>query len=222
MKNALKFIRVAFLVLAWCVWWFVPNRSHSIGMNWFLIVGLILLIIPIIWLARWMLDRHPTIARSDWITTFVHYAVGIQAGTAVIQAVLTRQAWQGWVLPVPVWIGLVLVIVSGVATLLSVANLALKGLGAPFVIALSQKVAADWMYAWTRNPMMLGGLALLASLGIWFQSLFFVLWALVVVTPVMLFFLKVYEERELEVRFGESYLEYKAKTPMLFPRKPKE
>jgi protein-S-isoprenylcysteine O-methyltransferase Ste14 len=37
----------------------------------------------------------------------------------------------------------------------------------------------------------------------------------------MLFFMTYYEERELEVRFGASYLEYKARTPMLFPRKPK-
>jgi hypothetical protein len=34
------------------------------------------------------------------------------------------------------------------------------------------------------------------------------------------FFVKVFEERELEFRFGASYLEYKFKTPMLFPRKP--
>jgi protein-S-isoprenylcysteine O-methyltransferase Ste14 len=31
---------------------------------------------------------------------------------------------------------------------------------------------------------------------------------------------KVYEERELEFRFGPSYLEYKSKTPFLFPGKP--
>jgi protein-S-isoprenylcysteine O-methyltransferase Ste14 len=44
---------------------------------------------------------------------------------------------------------------------------------------------------------------------------------LLLVTPALLTFVKVYEERELEIRFGVSYLEYKAKTPMLFPRKPK-
>jgi len=34
-------------------------------------------------------------------------------------------------------------------------------------------------------------------------------------------FLKAFEERELEIRFGASYLEYKARTPMLWPRRPK-
>jgi protein-S-isoprenylcysteine O-methyltransferase Ste14 len=96
----------------------------------------------------------------------------------------------------------------------------LKGLGAPFAIALSRKLAVDWLYAWTRNPMLLAGLALLISLGIWFQSTLFVLWALLLFAPALLFFEKVYEERELEIRFGASYLAYKSRTPMLFPRKP--
>jgi protein-S-isoprenylcysteine O-methyltransferase Ste14 len=117
-------------------------------------------------------------------------------------------------------IGLSLTIVTGAAVFLTVANLALKGFGAPFFIVLSRKLAADWMYAWTRNPMVLAILAFLLSLGIWFQSVLFVLWALILFTPALLFFVKVYEERELELRFGTSYLEYKSRTPMLFPRKP--
>ena len=69
--------------------------------------------------------------------------------------------------------------------------------------------------------MVLAGLVLLLSLGIWFQSLPFVLWALLLFAPALLFFVKVYEERELEIRFGASYLEYKSRTPMLFPRRPR-
>jgi protein-S-isoprenylcysteine O-methyltransferase Ste14 len=69
--------------------------------------------------------------------------------------------------------------------------------------------------------MVLAAFALLLSLGIWFQSMLFVLWFLILFAPALLFFVKVYEERELEIRFGTSYLEYKARTPMLFPRKPR-
>jgi len=69
--------------------------------------------------------------------------------------------------------------------------------------------------------MVLAALALLVSLGIWFQSALFVLWVLILFAPALLFFEKVYEERELEFRFGASYLDYKSRTPMLFPRKPK-
>jgi protein-S-isoprenylcysteine O-methyltransferase Ste14 len=69
--------------------------------------------------------------------------------------------------------------------------------------------------------MVLAVLAFLLSLGIWFQSMLFVLWVVIVYAPALLFFVKVYEEREMEIRFGASYREYKSRTPMLFPRRPK-
>jgi protein-S-isoprenylcysteine O-methyltransferase Ste14 len=151
----------------------------------------------------------------------VHVALGFTFGVPIVRAVTTHRDWVGWVLPVPSAIGLALVIITGAAFLLTVVNLALKGLGAPFFIALSRKLAADWLYAWTRNPMALAALAFFLSLGIWFQSTLFVLWALVLFAPALLVFLKVYEERELELRFGASYLEYKSRTPMLFPSRPR-
>jgi protein-S-isoprenylcysteine O-methyltransferase Ste14 len=168
-----------------------------------------------------MLDKKPILSRTAWITTFVHYALGILFGVAIIRAINTHQDWPGWLLPIPTEIGLLLVIVTGCATLLTVINLALKGLGAPFAIALSRKLAVDWLYAWTRNPMVLAVLALGLSLGVWFQSILFVLWVLILFAPALLVIVKVYEERELELRFGASYLEYKSRTPMLFPRKPR-
>jgi protein-S-isoprenylcysteine O-methyltransferase Ste14 len=117
---------------------------------------------------------------------------------------------------------LLLVIITGAAFLLTVVNLALKGLGAPFAIALSRKLVADWLYAWTRNPMVFAVLAFFLSLGIWFRSTLFLLWVLILLAPALLFIVKIYEERELELRFGASYLAYKSKTPMLFPRRPRD
>jgi protein-S-isoprenylcysteine O-methyltransferase Ste14 len=156
-----------------------------------------------------------------WITTFVQFAVANLLGLGAIRAATTHRDWSDWVLPVPTDIGLSLTVVTGAAVFLTVANLAMKGFGAPFFIVLSRKLAADWMYAWTRNPMVLAILAFLVALGIWFQSALFVLWILILFASALLFFVKVYEERELELRFGASYLEYKSRTPMLFPRKPR-
>jgi protein-S-isoprenylcysteine O-methyltransferase Ste14 len=203
------------------IWLLALNQPLSNIMNLSIIVGGVLLVFPIVWLGRMILDRQPTTSRVTWLTIFVHYALVILFGIAIIRAVTTHQDWSGWVLPVPTEIGWLLVIITGAVALFSVINLALKGLGAPFAIALSKKLAVDWMYAWTRNPMVLATLALLLSLGIWFQSALFVLWVLILFTPALLVFVKVYEERELEIRFGASYLEYKSRTPMLFPRKPK-
>jgi protein-S-isoprenylcysteine O-methyltransferase Ste14 len=181
----------------------------------------VLLVFPLVWLGRKVLDGYQTIGRAVWTTTFVHFALGFLFGVPIVRAVATHQDWSGWVLPVPSEVGLALVVISGAAFLLTVANLALKGFGAPFFIALSRQLASDWLYAWMRNPMVLAGLAFLLSLGIWFRSALFVLWVLILFAPALLVFVKVYEERELEIRFGGSYLEYRSRTPMLFPRRPR-
>jgi protein-S-isoprenylcysteine O-methyltransferase Ste14 len=222
MRQVIEFlVRASLLAFILFILWWASNAPPSNGMNLSIIVGGVLLTFPLVWLGRKILDRHQTISRAAWATTFVHVGLAFTLGVPIVRAVTTHQDWSGWILPVPSVIGLVLVIITGAAFLLTVANLALKGFGAPFFIALSRKLAADWLYAWTRNPMVLAALAFLLSSGIWFQSALFVLWVLVLFAPALLFFVKVYEERELEIRFGASYLEYKSRTPMLFPRRPK-
>jgi protein-S-isoprenylcysteine O-methyltransferase Ste14 len=223
MKHVIElFFRIVLLAFIITMWWLVSNAPLSNIMNLSIIVGGVLLTFPLVWLGRKILDRHQTINSAVWTTTFVHFGLGFTFGVPIVRAITTHQDWYGWILPVPSVIGLVLVIITGAASLLTVINLALKGFGAPFFIALSRKLAADWMYAWTRNPMVLAGLSFFLSLGIWFKSALFVLWVLILFAPALLFFVKVFEERELEFRFGASYQEYKSKTPMLFPRKPRK
>jgi len=222
MRRVIEFlVRVALLAFIWFICWWALNAQLSSVINLSIIVGGVLLTFPLVWLGRKMLDKQPTMTRAVWVTTLVHFALGFTLGVPIVRAVTTHRDWSGWVLPVPPGIGLVLVIITGAAFLLTVVNLALKGFGAPFFIALSRRLAADWLYARTRNPMVLAVLAFFLSLGIWFQSVLFVLWVLILFAPALLFFVKVYEERELEIRFGASYLEYKSRTPMLFPRRPK-
>jgi protein-S-isoprenylcysteine O-methyltransferase Ste14 len=222
MKHSLEVLfRIALFVITLFLWEWALNQPLSKTFNLFVIVGAVLLVFPVVWLGRRILDIQPTASRAVWITTFVHFALMILLGAAIIRAIVTHQDWSGWILPIPVEIGLFFVIITGAATLLTVVNLAWKGLGAPFAIALSRRLTTDWLYAWTRNPMVLATLAFLLAMGIWCQSALFVLWVLVLVTPAWLVFVNVYEERELEIRFGASYLEYKIKTPMLFPRRPR-
>ena len=222
MRQVIEFlVRVALLASIWFVWWWALNAPLSNAVNLSIIVGGVLLVFPLVWFGRKILDRHQTISRVAWTTTFVHFSLGFLFGVPIIRSVTTHQDWSGWVLPIPSEIGLALAIITGAASLLAVVNLALKGFGAPFFIALSRRLAADWLYAWTRNPMVLAFLAFLLALGIWFQSVLFVLWVLILFAPALLVFAKAHEERELEIRFGASYLEYKSRTPMLFPRRPK-
>ncbi len=213
--------KVALLGFILLVLWWALEAPLSSAMNLGVMVGGLLLVFPLVLVGRWLLDRKRTPSRIVCVTTFVHVGMLLLLGITILRAVVTHREWSGPVLPIPSGIGLALVWISGVIGLFTVFNLALKGWGAPFYIALSRKVAVDWMYGWTRNPMVLSTIALLVSVGIWYQSVLFVLWVLALWTPALLFFVKVYEERELEIRFGKSYLKYKSRTPFLFPRRPR-
>jgi protein-S-isoprenylcysteine O-methyltransferase Ste14 len=223
MRHAIEFVfRSVLLAFIWSVWWWALNAPLSHVMNLSIIVGGVLLTYPLVWLGRKMLDRRQTLDRAVWTTTFVHFGLGLTFGVPIVRVLSTYRDVCAWVLPIPPVIGLVLVIITGGACSLTVMNLAVRGFGAPFFIVLSRKLASDWMYAWTRNPMVLAGLCFSLSLGIWFQSPVLVLWVLILFAPALLFFVKAFEERELELRFGVSYLEYRSKTPMLLPRKPRD
>jgi protein-S-isoprenylcysteine O-methyltransferase Ste14 len=217
----LRLMSILGFALTLTIWSWVLNRQFDHVQALIIIVGGVVAVFPVVWVGRRTLDAKPTIDQTAWVTSIVHFAIMVLLGAAIIEAARTAETWQGWVMPMPAEVGLALMMTTGTALLLTVVNLALQGLGAPFAIALTRRLATNWMYAWTRNPMVLSLLAFLVSLGIRLRSFLFVLWVLALVTPAMIVYLKAYEERELEIRFGASYLEYKAKTPMLWPRKPR-
>jgi protein-S-isoprenylcysteine O-methyltransferase Ste14 len=181
----------------------------------------VLAILLVAWVGRLLLDARPTQARAEWVSVFAHFAWMLLFGSSVVAVVRLCLDWRIWRIPLPAEIGLALAVLTGFIAILAVGNLALRGLGAPFAVALSRRLAVDWLYGWTRNPMVLSVLSFLLAVGLWLRSGVFLLWVLALATPVMWFFLVVFEERELEIRFGEAYLEYKARTPRLWPRKPR-
>jgi protein-S-isoprenylcysteine O-methyltransferase Ste14 len=189
-------------------------------MGFTIVIVPILLVFPASWIGRKLVDVKPTVERLAWITSTVHAVLMIFFGSSIVESIRFFQIWQGPRLPIPVEVSTILLYITGFFLLLTVVNLALSGLGAPFAIALSKRIANRWLYNWTRNPMVFCTIAVLISAGLYFQSLFFVLWAVLLVTPAWIYFLKVYEEHELEIRFGVSYLDYKSKTSFLWPRKP--
>ena len=214
-------VRIVLLAIICGVFYKSSEARLSSATNLGVIVAGVLLTYPVVWIGGKILGRHHTKENAVWTTTFVHFSLGFTFGVPIVRALVTHDEWRFWILPVPTDIGFALVVVTGAASFLVVATLALRGFGAPFFIVLSRKLAVDWLYAWTRNPMVLAGLAWFVSLGIWFQSMSFLLWVLILLTPALLYFLKVFEEKELELRFGPSYLEYKSRTPMLWPQRPR-
>ena len=201
--------------LTLAVWSWVIQQQFGSVLRPLIMFGGMLAVFPVVWVGRRVLDLQPTRDRAAWVTTVVHFTLMVLFGTAIIEAIGIGKAYAGWAIPVPREIGLAVMVVAAPVLLSTVVNLALQGLGAPFAVALTRRLATSWLYGWTRNPMVLTGL------GLWLQSTLFLLWVVGLFTPAILVFLKVYEERELEVRFGASYLEYRANTPMLWPRRPK-
>lgn len=116
---------------------------------------------------------------------------------------------------------LVLGILLGIPGLyfLGISNKSLRALGSGAnAFRLTKQIVETDVYQRTRNPMSfgyyLGGIAL----GFVSGSRLLTLVVLLGVIPAHLFFLKFFEELELELRFGETYKEYKGKVPFLFPK----
>ena len=81
----------------------------------------------------------------------------------------------------------------------------------------TQKLVVKRLYTYCRNPMTLGTTAFYFEFAIWTGSLSGL--GLSIIYPVvMLVYIKLIEEKELEQRFGVEYLEYKRRTPFLLPR----
>jgi protein-S-isoprenylcysteine O-methyltransferase Ste14 len=218
--RTLTLARITAFALTLLLWRWMLEHSFPPALNAVCVVGTVLAVVPTVWIGRRALDVNPTTDHAARVTSGVHAVLMVLFGVAIIKGIQTGDSWRGVVIPIPKNVGTTLAVVTGGFTLLTVVNLALRGFGAPFAIALSRRLATNWLYGWTRNPMVLGVIAWLISVGLMLQSLLFVVWVLVLVAPAWVVFLKVYEERELEIRFGESYREYKTRTPFLWPGRP--
>jgi protein-S-isoprenylcysteine O-methyltransferase Ste14 len=113
-------------------------------------------------------------------------------------------------------VAIVIMIIGLASILLAIMSLAIKGGGSP-AIALTEKFANDFLYKYTRNPLILGVILFLTATGFLIGSSFYTLWALIGYTSGTILYLILFEETELEIRFGQSYLEYKKSVPFLIP-----
>jgi protein-S-isoprenylcysteine O-methyltransferase Ste14 len=103
--------------------------------------------------------------------------------------------------------------------LLGITNKSLRVLGSGAnAFRLTKQVVDQDIYKYTRNPMSLGYYLFALSIGFISGSSLLTLAVLLGLIPAHIFFLKYFEEFELEIRLGESYQEYKQKTPFLIPK----
>lgn len=113
--------------------------------------------------------------------------------------------------------GALLMVAGGGFALWSVLAEARIGHGTPVPLIPTQRLVVVPPYTYCRNPMVLGTVVAYLGLSLWLGSISAI--ALVLTfAALLLLYVKVLEEKELEARFGDDYLEYKATTPFLLPR----
>src|SRR5271157_1330124 len=93
------FFRIALFALAlFLMKWAIETPLPDV-MNLSIILGGVLLVFPVVWLGRKILDRHPTKSSAVWITTFIQFAVANLLGLGAIRAATTHRNWPDWALP---------------------------------------------------------------------------------------------------------------------------
>jgi protein-S-isoprenylcysteine O-methyltransferase Ste14 len=82
----------------------------------------------------------------------------------------------------------------------------------------SSRLVTSGLYSYTKNPMVLGYSLLPFGMGIIFQSPGMAIVVPLIVIALNLLIIKIREEPNLTARFGSDYIEYKMRTPFIFPR----
>ena len=119
-------------------------------------------------------------------------------------------------------LALVLAAVGFVFSLGSNASLLFVGRGGPtdgFGVAVSPRtrnLVTTGLYRYTRNPMVFGTNLVYLALVVYLGSLSGLL-ALALFVAALVPYLRWTEERRLQTDFGEGYLAYRRRTPLLFP-----
>ena len=91
------------------------------------------------------------------------------------------------------------------------------GRGTPIPLMATQQLVVKRPYTYCRNPMTLGTTLFYLGVAIWIGSISAI--GLALIYPLgILIYIKSFEEKEMEERFGLEYLEYKRRTPFLIPR----
>jgi protein-S-isoprenylcysteine O-methyltransferase Ste14 len=189
------------------------------------LVGLLAFIMGAGILGLW-LRRHPSKVNAEQSSRIMHFLFFAGLGTPFLIGLfypgLTHLDDLIGLEPLP-WRSVFLVVGILIALpglyFLAASNKSLRALGSGTnAFILTKHIVEADIYKYTRNPMSLGYYLFALGVGFISGSTLLTLYVLFGLVPAHLFFLRFFEELELELRLGESYKEYKQKTPFLFPR----
>ncbi|MBM3151863.1 MAG: isoprenylcysteine carboxylmethyltransferase family protein [Chloroflexi bacterium] len=113
-------------------------------------------------------------------------------------------------------IGCIAVLTGGILAVWTIVIQITLAAGTPFPMLPTRKLLVVGPFGYCRNPMTLGTILAYGGVAAWVGS-FSALLAVAVFAAFLVGYLKIIEEKELEMRFGNEYLEYKKNTPFIIP-----
>jgi protein-S-isoprenylcysteine O-methyltransferase Ste14 len=116
-------------------------------------------------------------------------------------------------------IGGLMLILGAIFGLWSIIQQMTQAQGTPIPVMATQKLLIHGVFKYSRNPMLFGTLCAYLGAAILVGSISSML-AVILFTLLIIAYNKIIEEKELELRFGQEYLDYKASTPFFFPGVP--
>jgi protein-S-isoprenylcysteine O-methyltransferase Ste14 len=121
----------------------------------------------------------------------------------------------------PAWTrsgGVVFMVLGGILSLLSAGTFVARGKGTPAPFDAPREFVAAGVYRYVRNPMYIGGWAVLFGFGLFLDS-FSVLFLSLAALFLAHLFVVGYEEPKLREKFGAAYQEYCHTVPRWIPRR---
>jgi protein-S-isoprenylcysteine O-methyltransferase Ste14 len=115
-------------------------------------------------------------------------------------------------------IGAMAIVIGGIVAMWTIAIQVSLASGTPFPVLPTKKLLIVGPFKYCRNPMTLGTIIVYAGIAILIGS-FSALVVVAIFAAILVGYLKIIEEKELQLRFGSEYIEYKNKTPFIIPIK---
>jgi len=113
-------------------------------------------------------------------------------------------------------VGIIAIILGGFIALSTIIAQIKFASGTPFPMIPTKKLLVFGPFKYCRNPMTLGTIMAYSGIVVMigsYTSLLFVL----LFTMILIAYIKLVEEKELELRFGKEYVDYKNDTPFMIP-----
>jgi len=168
---------------------------------------------------KWQLKEHSE--RHRFIGTLIDamfFGIAIPAGMIFISSILDNllRLPKFTAYPYTHSIGLGLMIFGVILWAWSVSSFFKVGKGSSLPIIPTKKLVTKPPYNHCRNPINFGAILYYFGFGILVSS-FSLIGLSILLTILLILYLKLIEEAELEGRFGEEYIKYKGSTPFLIP-----